>query len=81
MAKNKKLTQRADQIYEKILDRDFFERAYKKYPKSNWDEADEATDYILDLVAHNLLTAQEVDSWLDSGLREELYEMVFAGLT
>lgn len=77
----KEIKKRATEIYDKILDTDYFEQAYELFPKYNWDQASEATDFIMEQVELHLITDRELKNWDKTGLREEVSEMVFAGLT
>lgn len=70
------MSKKADGIYESEACRELFEQAWKRFPRYNTSQADEAADWILD----ELVASKPKVKWTES-LRTELYEAIYAGLT
>ena len=72
---------RIEQIFSKIIDNNYFDKAEELYPEYNWKQSKDATEYVLKLVYDNLLSEHEKLTWTNSDLKKELYLMIHGGLT
>jgi hypothetical protein len=67
----------AEKIYYKSLRKRYWKDVYRIFPDFNGDEAEDAADWLIDRIQMDF--EEYEDTWDE--IQEELYEMIYAGLT